>query len=109
MRTNMSPTMSRHTRRLTLAAVLLTVGALPLALVSAQSGRKFFADDPLWVEPITQDAKNVTRYEPNLFYEMLVGLTGPGDPVLGQRAKNLNTIDEVPDGPIYANLSLIHI
>ena len=103
MLTNMPPTMSRHPRRLTLAAVLLAVVALPLAIVSAQGGRKFFADDPLWVEPITQDAKNVTRYEPNLFYEMLVGLTGPGDPVLGQRAKNLNTIDEVPDGSIYTN------
>ena len=95
--------MSRHTRRFTLAAVLLTLLALPLAIVSAQGGRKFFADDPLWVEPMTQDVKNVTRYEPNLFYEMLVGLSGPGDDVFGQRAKNLNTVDEVPDGPLYAN------
>ncbi|MDQ2673976.1 MAG: hypothetical protein M3Y40_04915, partial [Chloroflexota bacterium] len=70
----------------------------------AQSGPKFYDDDPLWVEPLTQNASTVTRYEPNFLYEMVEGsFAGLHDPVLGQRARNLNTVDEVPDGPFFTN------
>jgi len=71
--------------------------------VSAQT-RRFFPDDPIWVEPITQDVKNASRYEPDLAYQTLENLFWrPGDPQTGQRAKNINTVDEVPDGPFYVN------
>ena len=85
----------------TLAAALALIAG---AAVVAQSGPKFYPDDPLWVEPITQDATAVSRYEPNFLYEMVEGTFGGlHDPVLGQRAKNLNTVDEVPDGPFFTN------
>ena len=65
---------------------------------------RFFPDDPIWREPVTQDVKSASRYEPDLTYQTLENLFGaPGDKVLGQRAKNINTVDEVPDGPFFVN------
>jgi len=88
------------TRRLTLsllAAVVLTW------TVSAQT-RRFFPDDPIWREPISQDVKNANRYEPDLAYQTVENLFWrPGDGDIGQRAKNINTVDEVPDGAFFVN------
>jgi hypothetical protein len=82
-------------------AILATAIA---GLTVAASTPKFYDDDPIWQEPITQDVKNATRYEPDLAYQSLENLFAkPGDKVLGQRAKNINTVDEVPDGPFYVN------
>ena len=65
---------------------------------------RFIPDDPIWREPMTQDVKTAARYEPDLAYQTLENLfSTPGDPVLGQRAKNINTVDEVPDGPYFVN------
>jgi hypothetical protein len=64
----------------------------------------FYDDDPLWVEPVTQDVARPTPYQPDIDYSYLVNYLGrPGDPVLGQRALNVNTVDEVPDGPFWVN------
>jgi hypothetical protein len=85
-----------------LVATLVLIGAA--STIGRSATTKFYPDDPIWVEPITQDVKNATRYEPDLIFQSLENLfTHPGDKVLGQRAKNLNTIDEVPDGPFYVN------
>jgi hypothetical protein len=74
------------------------------ALPGRAAGPTFFPDDPIWNEPITQDVTAATRYEPDLVYQTLENLFGePGDPVLGTRARNVNTVDEVPDGPFYVN------
>ncbi len=87
-------------RRLTLsllAAVVITW------TVSAQT-RRFFPDDPIWREPISQSVKNANRYEPDLAYQTFENLFArPGDDDLGQRAKNINTVDEVPDGAFFVN------
>ena len=80
----------------------LAIAAATLTVRSAAP--RFFSDDPIWSEPITQDVKNATRYEPDLAYQTLENLfTNPGDKTLNQRAKNVNTVDEVPDGPFYTN------
>jgi hypothetical protein len=74
------------------------------ALASGVPQQKFYDDDPIWKEPVTQNVVKATRYEPDLTYEALVNLFWhPGAPVLGQRAENINTMDEVPDGPFYVN------
>jgi hypothetical protein len=74
-----------------------------IGTVSAQAPR-FFADDPIWQEPVTQNVTTAARYEPDLVFQTVTNLFGaPGDPVLGQRARNVNTVDEVPDGPFYVN------
>ena len=73
------------------------------ASMLAQSAR-FFPDDPIWIEPRTQDVKNAARYEPDLAYQTLENLFWrPGDRVMNQRARNINTVDEVPDGPFFVN------
>ncbi len=85
-----------------LLLIALAVAAFSLAL-TAQT-RRFFPDDPIWREPMTQDVKNAARYEPDLAYQTVENLFWrPGDKVLGQRAKNINTVDEVPDGPYFVN------
>jgi hypothetical protein len=84
-------------------ALLTLVVTLSSLTLGAQT-RRFFPDDPIWQEPITQDVKSAARYEPDLAYQTLENLFGsPGDKVLGQRAKNINTVDEVPDGPYFVN------
>jgi hypothetical protein len=90
------------TRHRTPLLILVAVATASLA-ISAQT-RRFFPDDPIWVEPMTQDVKTAARYEPDLAYQTIENLfLKPGDKVLGQRARNINTIDEVPDGPYFVN------
>ena len=80
------------------------VGASAVVLAQDKQQRRFFPDDPIWREPMTQDVKNAVRYEPDLAYQTIENLFWrPGDKVLGQRAKNVNTVDEVPDGPYFVN------
>ena len=91
--------MSPH-RPLVLVFVLISV----LSLTLAAQGRRFFPDDPIWREPMTQDVKSAVRYEPDLAFQTIENLfLKPGDKVVGQRAKNINTVDEVPDGPYFVN------
>jgi len=81
-------------------ALIIAVSSLTLG---AQKQR-FYPDDPIWREPVTQDVKNAIRYEPDLAYQTIENLfSRPGDKLLGQRAKDINTVDEVPDGPFYVN------
>src|SRR5436190_19209128 len=83
-----------------IAALIAIVSSLS---ISGQS-RRFFPDDPIWREPMTQDVKNAVRYEPDLAYQTIENLFWrPGDKVVGQRARNVNTVDEVPDGPYFVN------
>jgi hypothetical protein len=93
----------RPLRRL-LCALTLGVAATLSSLAAGAQAPKFYDDDPLWVEPITQDVKNPSRYEPDLLFQSLENLFGkPGDRTLDQRAQNLNTVGEVPDGPYFVN------
>ncbi len=89
-------------RRPAATAVLALAGSL--ALIAQAQTPRFFDDDPLMEQPVTQDVTDAVRYEPDLVFQTLQNLFGrPGDRVTGQRAKNVNTIDEVPDGPFFHN------
>ncbi len=78
-------------------ALLLTLSA-PAAM-----GQKFYKDDPLAVEPETQDASGVTNRNIDLFYDLILNqFARPGIPP-GTRAQNINTIDEVPDSSWFTN------
>ncbi|MGE3490401.1 MAG: hypothetical protein AB7N29_10375 [Vicinamibacterales bacterium] len=84
--------------------IAIATVVLAATLVVGGQTRRFFPDDPIWREPVTQDVKNATRYEPDLAYQTLENLFWhPGDSQTGQRAKNINTVDEVPDGPFFVN------
>lgn len=91
-------------RYLQARSIVAVSGLLAIGLATRAATPRFFDDDPIWQEPVTQDVKNATRYEPDLTYQSLENLFAkPGDKVLGQRAKNINTVDEVPDGNFFVN------
>lgn len=72
--------------------------------VIAGAGPRFFADDPLQREPETEDASNIQEWEIDLMFDLAANLFGrPGDPAPDVRAKNVNTIDEVPDSSWFTN------
>ncbi len=84
--------------------IAVTTIVLTATLIAHGQTRRFYPDDPIWREPVTQDVKNAKRYEPDLAYQTLENLFWrPGDRVIGQRARNINTVDEVPDGPFFVN------
>src|SRR5688572_2094960 len=84
-----------------LSGVLIVTAALCLAANAA--GPRFFSDDPIQQEPITQDVTKAVRYEPDLTFQTLEGLFGHPGGRSDVRAQNVNTVDEVPDGPFYVN------
>jgi hypothetical protein len=90
--------MSRLSLRLRLAPLLVAFAAWS----ATGAAPTFFDDDPIWVEPVTQDASGAVRYEPDLVYQTLEGLFDKR-PIEDVRAGNVNTVDEVPDGPFYVN------
>jgi hypothetical protein len=67
------------------------------------SGTKFYSDDPIQVQPETQDASRVVSWDIDLFYDLMMNqFARPGLPP-GNRAGNINTIDEVPDSSWFTN------
>jgi hypothetical protein len=66
--------------------------------------RRFFDDDPLTREPETQDASGAQAWTIDLFIDLATNLFArPGDPTPDVRARNVNTIDEVPDSNWFTN------
>jgi hypothetical protein len=84
--------------------ILGTFACLLISLVaSGDPGPKFYDDDPITVEPETQDASRVQPWKIDLFYDLLLNqFARPGDHD-SPRAKNVNTIDEVPDSSWFTN------
>ena len=65
-------------------SLLLVIAIAASSLTLGAQTRRFFPDDPIWREPMTQDVKNANRYEPDLAYQTLENLFWrPGDKVLG--------------------------
>jgi hypothetical protein len=82
-----------------LAAVLLLTHASP-----SGTGRKFYDDDPLAREPETQNATGVASWDIDLVFDLAENLfMRPGDKAAGVRARDINTIDEVPDSSWFTN------
>ena len=92
----------RLRRRGTLVVLL---GALVLLTISPRGATvRFRSDDPLTREPETQDASKVQPWEIDLFYDLGLNLFAkPGDPATNVKARNVNTIDEVPDSNWFTN------
>ena len=65
---------------------------------------RFYRDDPIVREPESQDASGATPAELVELYETATGLfVKTGYKPSGLRAKNLSTIDEVPDSSWFTN------
>jgi hypothetical protein len=84
--------------------ILLTCAALALLVTSLPAGgRKFYDDDPIAREVDSQDASRVEAWDISLAYDSIVNLFGQQDVVATTRARDLNTIDEVPDSSWFVN------
>src|SRR5437762_2682008 len=83
-------------------AVTLAVGAAWTLGASAASPR-FYDDDPIWHERDTaQDASGMKPLDVDLIVDLTTNLLvrGAGD---NTRARNVNTVDEVPDSSWFTN------
>jgi hypothetical protein len=98
----MIPT-SRIRTSVALAGVL-AAAVTTTTLVASSYAPKFFNDDPVWVEPETQDASGIAANEVSLFVDLTSNmLRGMRAAVRPGRAANLNTVDEVPNSSWFTN------
>lgn len=102
MSTSPSPSHRSYGR---IAALLVVVAVLGGFASSVWTQRpRFYSDDPISREPESQDASKVSAYQRPDLYEMFYNLfVTSGYKPTGLRAKNVNTIDEVPDSSWFTN------
>jgi hypothetical protein len=87
-----------------LGCALVCVFVLLAARTPGGAGLRFYDDDPLTVEPETQDASGVQERDIDLVSDVLLNtFTRPGDSTPDVRARDVNTIDEVPDSSWFTN------
>ena len=99
----MASTSLFKTRRAGLLILLVAALGTFVSTVSTQ-GPRFYSDDPIAREPESRDASKAQRYDIGSMYEMLHNLFYVADyKPTGLRAKNINTIDEVPDSSWFTN------
>ena len=85
-----------------LALALLATALSPAAPSGA--ARRFLDDDPIAREPDTQDAAGVAEWDIDLAIDLVTNMFGrPGDSTPHVRARNINTVDEVPDSSWFTN------
>lgn len=98
--------MATLTSRILPGRLLILVAAAFGLLASTVSTKSphFYPDDPIAREPESQDASKAQEYEIGSLFEMTHNLfiTSQYKPT-GVRAKNVNTIDEVPDSSWFTN------
>ena len=73
-------------------------------MTAGSAGRRFYDDDPIAREPESQDASGAEAVEIGLMFDLTYDLfvTGKRQPS-NTRARNVNTIDEVPDSSWFTN------
>ena len=88
-----------------LPAAVLAVLALVAAATTfgSASEPKFRHGDPLLVDRDTEDAAGMKPLEPSLFVDFVYNVVTGRGPVTAGRAKNVNSIDEVPDSSWFTN------
>ena len=69
----------------------------------ATAGPKFFPDDPLAREPDPADASHVQPFPVHLTWDLVSSLFVKEGNQAPSRARNVNTIDEVPDSSWFTN------
>src|SRR5262249_37608158 len=73
-------------------------------VVASSASRKFYDDDPVWVERDTQDVSKIKPWPIDVVADVTVNLFSKlGDQTPNVRAKSVNTVDEVPDSSWYTN------
>jgi hypothetical protein len=84
----------------TLAGALAIAAAFTMA--GSAASPRFYDDDPIWQDRDSQDASTMKPLEVDLLVDLTTNLIGPRTVDAG-RARNVNTIDEVPDSSWYTN------
>lgn len=99
------PTASVPSRARRVCAPLFVVLALAtFAGSAATKAPHFYPDDPIAREPESQDASRAQPYSIGSMYEMTYNLfVTSGYKPSGTRARNINTVDEVPDSNWFTN------
>jgi len=91
-------------RRTSLVALLVVIAIFCLGGAASTQRQRFFPDDPIAREPDSRDASEASPHEVKSLYEMTYNLfVTAGYTPSGMRAKNINTIDEVPDSSWFTN------
>ena len=88
-------------RRITAVAAGLAIAAV-LTMPGSAASPRFYEDDPIWHDRDTQDASSMKPLEVDLLVDLTTNLIGPRFVDAGH-ARNVNTIDEVPDSSWYTN------
>jgi hypothetical protein len=92
------------TKTIAALLVLLALAGVSTITPQAQSGPKFYNDDPIAREPETQDASKAQSWDIGLIADLTYGLFAvPRQVITSTRAQNINTIDEVPDSSWFTN------
>ena len=89
-----------------LSITIFTLAGIAAALNSSPSAatRKFYDDDPIWIERDTQDASRIRPWKLDVPVDVAMNLLIElGDPTPNVRARNVNTVDEVPDSSWFTN------
>jgi hypothetical protein len=93
-----------RTRRVVVRLTTLLAASFLITTAVSTRAPRFYDDDPIAREPESRDASKATPYEIPTMYEMLDNLfVTAGYKPSGLRAKNINTIDEVPDSSWFTN------
>ena len=94
-------------RPLLRAVAAVVLAGLPLAVISSvtlnAAGQKFFSDDPIAQEPDPVDASHVQPFPIHLTWDLLSSLFVKEGNQAPSPARNVNTIDEVPDSSWFTN------
>src|SRR5262245_44344072 len=93
------------TRTLRIPAAILGILGVVAALTTRGSAAqpKFLPDDPIRVEHDTEDASGMKPFETSLFVDFAYNVVTGRVPAAPTRARNVNTIDEVPDSSWFTN------
>jgi hypothetical protein len=100
----LSTRFSAHVRRAALVAASAAAVTLLFSTGASMQAPRFYPDDPIAREPESQDASKAAPYEKSQMYDLMYNLfVNSGHQASGLRAKNINTIDEVPDSSWFTN------
>src|SRR3990172_2214770 len=84
--------------------ILITFVTIVFAGICWGEPTTFYDDDPVWQVPDSQNASSVKPWEIDLVYDLAENMfSKPGDPTPNVRAKDINTVDEVPNSSWYTN------
>jgi hypothetical protein len=75
---------------------------------TANRSPKFLPDDPIWVDPDRLSIPKPQRIELSQIYDFLENTFADPGGSFGQRARNINTLGEVPDSSWFTNRIGLH-